>query len=242
MITAKIPTAREHQRILEAAESVHNRSGGFTTGLASSFGDVLLVENKLSTTIGVGDVVGIDGTAIPIAGMLSTVTANDVFELMQKPVIYKSTTAEPTGLTASTWGVAVTHAAPNDVCQVKISGLAAVMLTVHDADHQYCDIYEASTGVQSGTAGRAEVLEVATVADNGEQLALVNLGVARGILTTTLGGALLQGSSVLCEGAYTIHDDWLASGEQIASGAKVAAVHRTNKWYLLSANTCPEDQ
>jgi hypothetical protein len=131
------------------------------------------------------------------------------------------------------------------------SGVVPCKVDLTYSGQPYADVAAGDRGkLAAGEGGAAQVLWHAGTA--GEQWALVRLGSPAypklfgkldGDLTQATGSATMsvwEGSTLADSGRnVTVYDWFLPTGKKIASGAKVAAVWNSGKWYVDTTDTCP---
>lgn len=229
-------------RVVSAVASLESmrRSGG-RSAAGVQFADpcIVRVKNSSGADRGRFEVLGVDGVvftptdnlaqfqnAIYLDGKKPTASHLGKFVLLCQPL--------PSGAIGWAW----------------VAGACVVKVDFGYDGQPYADVKDGDTGLLlGGEGGAAQVLwkEEGT----GTKWAVVRLGVPTyPKLFGKLDGDLAAGSSAtmsIWEGStladsgrnITVHDWFLPSGKKLKSGAKVAAVWNSGKWYVDTTDTCP---
>ncbi len=228
-------------RVVSAVASLESmrRSGG-RSAAGVRFADpcIVRVKNSSGTDRGRFEVLGVDGSVFTPTDNLGQFQ-NAIYLDGKKP-------------TASHLGkfVVLCQPLPSEaIGWAWVAGACVVKVDFGYDSQPFADVKDGDTGLLLGGEGGVQVLwkEEGT----GSKWAVVRLGSpAYPKLFGKLDADLTAGSSAtmsIWEGStladsgrnITVHDWFLPTGKKLKSGAKVAAVWNSGKWYVDTTDTCP---
>lgn len=165
------PTAATWNAVIAAAKKVkQNNGGGLGKPSRGDFGIVLYGKNTTASLIARHKVVGISAITIDPAAAAT----QDTFQ--STPVVDLRTPTLPND--SIRFGITMEPIAAGKVGRILVEGVAAIPISISDADHKFARVVDSSDTLASCAFGPVEILQVQS--GTGTKYAVVRIGTCAG--------------------------------------------------------------